>query len=224
MNRATTLLLLLLGIAAGVLLFRPTNAPEPGARAPLTSPAPAVTPAAPASDCDQAESCTTLPVPKKEPAPTPPSAPPQPPAARDPTPAPAPPQAAPPPVDLAEGARLREEADRLLAEGNLRDGADALRKATAADPSAKNHGDLGALLESLTVRDEALVHLRRAADLDPGNADRWIALANAYYRAVDPGKAWKAEQRAREAEPGLVLGRGPDGMRIRLGDSGTGKQ
>ncbi len=76
---------------------------------------------------------------------------------------------------------------------------------------------LGGLLYRLTAFDEAAIHLRAAAELEPGNADRWIALANVYYRKVDPGEAWKAEKRAREAEPGIELGRDNEGMRMRKG-------
>jgi hypothetical protein len=129
----------------------------------------------------------------------------------------------PAPRPAADGKALRAEADRLLAEGRVHEGIEAMRQAAAADPTAKNHGDLGDLLARLTVMDEALVHLRQAADLDPGNADRWIALANAYYRAVNPGEAWKAEKRAKEAEPGLVLGRDKNGRRVRQGDSAPRK-
>lgn len=117
----------------------------------------------------------------------------------------------------ADAVALRKAADELLAKGPSIEGLEALRRATEADPSARNHGDLGTLLETMTAFDDALIHLRRAADLDPNNADRWIALANGYYRKVDPGEAWKAERRAREAEPGLVLGRDSNGMRIRVG-------
>jgi tetratricopeptide (TPR) repeat protein len=109
----------------------------------------------------------------------------------------------------------REEADRLIAEGKVMEGIEVFREVVAADPTAKNHGDLGALLYRLTAFDEAAIHLRAAAELDPGNADRWIALANVYYRKVDPGEAWKAEKRAREAEPGLELGHDSEGMRVR---------
>lgn len=123
------------------------------------------------------------------------------------------------PASAADAVRLREEADRLIAEGRAPEGIDALRKATEADPSARNHGDLGALLQRLTAFDEATRHLQRAAELDPTNADRWIALANAWYLAVNPGEAWKAERRAREAEPGLQLGRDASGLRVRKGDS-----
>jgi tetratricopeptide (TPR) repeat protein len=106
-----------------------------------------------------------------------------------------------------------------MAEGRTLDAIRKLRKATEADPSPKNHGDLGDILMRLLAFNEGLVHLRAAAELDPGNGDRWIALANAYYKAIDPGQAWEAERRAQEAEPGLVLGRDKNGMRVRQGDS-----
>ena len=134
-----------------------------------------------------------------------------------------PPQAAVPPdapvePAPADGVALRDEADRLIREGKVVEGLDVFRKAVEAEPTAKNHGDLGNLLYRLTALDEAATHLRAAAELDPGNADRWIALANVYYRKIDLGEAWKAEKRAREAEPGLVLDRDGAGMRIRKGD------
>jgi hypothetical protein len=125
----------------------------------------------------------------------------------------------PSPAVTADGAALREEADRLIAEGKVMEGIKVFRKAVEADPTAKNHGDLGGLLYRLTAFDEAAIHLRAAAELDAGNADRWIALANVYYRKIDPGEAWKAEKRARQAEPGLELGRDNEGMRVRKGEA-----
>jgi tetratricopeptide (TPR) repeat protein len=121
-------------------------------------------------------------------------------------------------ADGDDGVALRDQADRLIGAGKIQEGLEVFRRAVAADPSAKNHGDLGGLLYGLTAYDEAAIHLRAAAELDPMNADRWIALANVYYRKVDLGEAWKAEKRAREAEPGLELARDGSGMRIRKGD------
>jgi tetratricopeptide (TPR) repeat protein len=123
------------------------------------------------------------------------------------------------PAVAADGTALRAEADRLIAAGKVVEGIEVFRKAVEAAPTAQNHGDLGSLLYRLTAFEDAARHLRAAADLDPGNADRWIALANAYYRKVDPGQAWQAEARAREAEPGLALGRDAAGMRVRKGDT-----
>ena len=127
--------------------------------------------------------------------------------------------AQPSPAIPADGAALREEADRLIAEGKVMEGIKVFRKAVEADPTAKNHGDLGGLLYRLTAFDESALHLRAAAELDPGNADRWIALANVSYRKIDLGEAWKAEKRARQADPGLELGRDNEGMRVRKGEA-----
>lgn len=201
-------LLLLASVAGGFWLLRPSKlAVDPVEET--------------AGSCEQESACSTVVAPRDgDPAerdvPSPPSAAaPAPDASAVPAPSPAP---SAPPSSPATGEDLREKADRLLAEGKVREGLDAMRKAVEADPSARNYGDLGALLERLTVFDEAARNLQRAAELDPTNADRWIALANAYYRKVDLGEAWKAERRAREAEPGLVLGRDADGMRIRQND------
>lgn len=189
-------ILLVASVAAGIWLFAPARTvPEVSVEA-----------------CGEKEgSCSAEVAPEPAAGVPPPAAPeaPSPPpgadAAKEPAPA----------VAAEDGPRLRADADRLLAEGKIREGIDALRKATEADPSARNHGDLGSLLLRLTAIDEALVHLRRAADLDPGSADRWIALANAYYIQVDPGQAWKAEARARQAEPGLALRRNSNGLWVR---------
>ncbi|HYB98310.1 MAG TPA: hypothetical protein VEC57_04170 [Candidatus Limnocylindrales bacterium] len=124
-----------------------------------------------------------------------------PPAAAAPVPAPGSPEAA------AEGARLREEGLRLRARIKVEEALAVLKQAVAVDPSAENHAAYGRLLRDLTVIDKALYHLRAAAEADPRNADRWIELANAYYLKPDPGLAWQAEKRAREAEPGLQLRR-----------------
>ena len=164
----------------------------------------------PAPKCSDASTCRTDAPPRAEPVATHVAPPPAPVAA---------PVAQPSPVAPPESAARREDADRLIAEGKVMEGIEVFRKVVEADPTAKNHGDLGSLLYRLTAFDEAAVHLRAAAELDPGNADRWIALANVYYRKVNPGEAWKAERRAREAEHGLELGRDNEGMRVRKGEA-----
>ena len=119
---------------------------------------------------------------------------------------------------IASSAELRETSKQYWAQGDIASSLEALRLAVATEPNDPiNQGELGAMLVQLTAFDDGLVHLRRAADLDPNNADRWIALANGYYRKVEPGSAWAAEKRAREVESGLVLGWGTDGLRIRVG-------
>lgn len=220
MNRNAALLaLFLVSVAAGVWVFR---APEPasvstpescgndsscGAASVSEPDKPATAETAPAATGDARDTAASAPV-ASIPVPRP-----------VPHPAPAPNSADAVAAPPADGAALRAEADRLIAEGRVLEGIEAMRRAAEVDPTAKNHGDLGSLLERLTAMDEALVHLSRAAELDPGNADRWIALANAYYHAVNPGEAWKAEKRAKQAEPGLVLGRDKNGRRVRQGDS-----
>jgi hypothetical protein len=214
MNRNAAFVgLFVAALAAGVWLFRPAL------------PTPTGTGAACEQDeiCSAASGTASTPEPAAETATAPDPVVTREPPAEAATPSSPPPAPPPPPAKpsapAADGKALRAQADRLLAEGKVVPGIEKLREATAADPSPKNHGDLGDLLARLTAFDEALVHLRQAAELDPGNADRWIALANAYYRAVNPGEAWKAEKRAKEAEPGLVLGRDKNGRRVRQGDS-----
>lgn len=119
---------------------------------------------------------------------------------------------------------LREEAHRLLGQGNVAEGLEALKKAVELDPSARNQGELGDLFVKLTAIDTGIRYLKGAAQLEPNNADRWIALANAYYLKPNPGEAWEAERKAREAEPGLQLGRDARGLRIRRGDSAAADQ
>lgn len=188
------LLLLAVSVAAGFLLSRP--APEPGQAEPA---------------CETGTACEiALPLDEVPPAPA------------EPAPASAPPEtplAEEQPVVVLDPVKLREEADRLIAGGQVPEGLDKLRQATYANPTAKNHGDLGSILMRLTAIDEALVHLRAAAELDPKNPDRWVELANGYYRKVDPGAAWKAEKMAREAQPGLKLKRGPGGLWLLPSDS-----
>src|SRR6187549_2271765 len=76
------------------------------------------------------------------------------------------------PATEAPGSALREEADRLIRDGKVPEGVEVFRRAVEAEPTAKNHGDLGSLLYRLTAFDEAAIHLRAAAELDPTNADR----------------------------------------------------
>ena len=104
-----------------------------------------------------------------------------PPLARAETPA-----AEPSPGGSADGVVRREDADRLLAEGKTMEGIIALRKVVEADPSAKNHGDLGNLLYRLTAFDEAAVHLRAAAELDPGKRG---PLARSRQRVLPKGQS-----------------------------------
>ena len=69
----------------------------------------------------------------------------------------------PSPTSAPDAAALRSEADRLIAAGEIEKGLDVLRKAVEAAPTAKNHGDLGALLYRLTAFDESATNLRAVA-------------------------------------------------------------
>ena len=193
--RAALLALLAVSVAAGAWLFRPQPKVPVNDSCAADAQCSAAVPdhTSPASDVAGGE-----------------------PQATPPAPAPAPEVLSRPiPPPPADAGKLREESDRLLAEGQLGPAIEALKAATRADPSARNHGDLGTLLYKTLALDQAVIHLQKAAELEPGNADRWITLANAYYRKVDLGKAWDAERRARKADPGLVLGFDEGGRRVR---------
>jgi tetratricopeptide (TPR) repeat protein len=207
-KRLSAAALFLVSIAAGVWLFSP---------GPVSRPNP--DPCAGRKGIGECAIDEVAPEAAASPAPAPdvPSVP-------KPTPQPAVPVAKSAPPPAVSAADLRDQADRLLQDGKIREGLDALRRATDADPSARNHGDLGNLLLKLTAVDEALINLRKAAELDPSNPDRWLDLANAYYRQPDLGEAWNAERKAREAEPGLRLGWDSEGRRIRRDDTGTGTE
>lgn len=206
MNRPAAILVLALSVAAGFLLLREDRTSPPsgsGASTIATRPQPPVavaTPEPPPADRDRSvEQSPTL----------------------------SPGEDAQPPgqaVPSRSANELRDEAHRLLGEGNVAEALEAMTQAVEQDPSARNQGELGDLLVRLTAIDKGIRYLRTAAELEPANADRWIALANAYYLEPNPGEAWKAERRAREAEPGLQLGRDAHGLRIRRGDSATTDQ
>ena len=94
-------------------------------------------------------------------------------------------------------------------------GFDAYRRAVEYAPSAETHGLLGDLYLRSAATGEAGFHLRRAADLDPNNADRWLALANVYVLTTDLGAAWKAIERAKQVEPGIVIERDNNNFVVR---------
>lgn len=115
-------------------------------------------------------------------------------------------------------ALVRELIDRgraALADGDLRAGFDAYRRAVEYTPTAETHGLVGDLYLRAAVASEAIFHLRRAAELDPENADRWIALANAYMLQTDLGASWKAIARAREIEPEITIERDRNNFVVR---------
>jgi tetratricopeptide (TPR) repeat protein len=119
-------------------------------------------------------------------------------------------------VDSRELARaLLEDGAAALANGDMKKGFAAYRRAVDYDPNAETHGALGALYLKSAVVSEAEFHLRRAAEIEPYNADRWLALANAYFLKSDLGAAWKAIDRAKEVEPGLLTARDANNFVVR---------
>lgn len=205
MKRTAAISVLALLVAAGVFLVRRSQTPPPPESGPSTVEVRPQPPDAVATLEPQAAD----------------------PSRSEEQPPPPPGVASPPPGEAAptrSADELRDEAHRLLGQGNVAEGLEALKKAVELDPSARNQGELGDLFVRLTVIDTGIRHLRRAAELEPTNADRWIALANAYYLEPNPGEAWKAERKAREVEPGLQLGRDAHGLRIRKGDTAAADQ
>jgi Flp pilus assembly protein TadD len=110
---------------------------------------------------------------------------------------------------------LIERGKASLAEGDFQAGFEAYRRAVEYTPNAETHGLVGDLYLRAAVTSEAAFHLRRAADLDPNNADRWLALANVYILKTDLGAAWKAIDRAKDAEPGLIVERDENNFFVR---------
>ena len=125
------------------------------------------------------------------------------------------------PVDVHALARsLVEQGRAALADGDLKQGFELYRRAVEYDPTAETHGLVGDLYLRMAVRSEAAFHLSRAAELDPENPDRWIALANAYYLTTDPIAAAKALDRAKRLEPTMVIERDRNNFVVR-GRTGT---
>jgi len=121
-------------------------------------------------------------------------------------------------VDVDELAReLIDRGRASLADGDFRAGFEAYRLAAEYSPTAETHGLIGDLYLRAAATSEAAFHLRRAADLDPGNADRWLALANVYILKTDLGAAWKAIDRAKQVEPGIIVERDDNNFVVRGG-------
>jgi tetratricopeptide (TPR) repeat protein len=112
---------------------------------------------------------------------------------------------------LLARAQLLQGRDRL-ADGDLAAGLEAFEAAVQLDSNAETNGALGALYFLMAARTEAYTHLQRAAELDPQNPDRWLALANAEHLRTNPGAAWEAVRRARELDPGLSVERDSSGF------------
>ena len=121
-------------------------------------------------------------------------------------------------VDVDELTReLIDRGRASLADGDFRAGFEAYRLAVEYSPTAETHGLVGDLYLRAAATSEAAFHLRRAADLDPANADRWLALANVYILKTDLGAAWKAIDRAKQVEPGIIVQRDHNNFVVRGG-------
>ena len=119
-------------------------------------------------------------------------------------------------TDAAELAlSLLEQGRAALNDGDMKSGFEAYRRAVDYYPSADTHGALGGLYLRAAATSSAIFHLRRAADLDTNNADRWLLLANAYFLKPDLGAAWKAIARAQAVEPGITIARDANSFVIR---------
>lgn len=130
----------------------------------------------------------------------------------------------PPPAERNDAAQVAPRAGTaaLLAEagaarrrGDLRSTLALLRRAVAGEPGGETHAALGGLYLELGAAGAAEPNLRAAAEADPGNADRWIALANALALKPDPMAAAGALDRARAADPGLRVTRDAGGLLVR---------
>ena len=106
-------------------------------------------------------------------------------------------------------------ADAARRRGDLRTTLALLEDAAARAPGVDTHAALGALYLDLGAVARAERNLRAAAENDPANADRWIALANALAAKPDPMAAAGALARARAVEPGLRIGRDSAGRLVR---------
>lgn len=123
-------------------------------------------------------------------------------------------------IDVDELARdLIDRGRAALAEGDFLAGFEAYRRAVEYSPTAETHGLIGDLYLHAAATSEAAFHLRRAADLEPANADRWLALANVYILKTDLGAAWKAIERAKRVEPDIIVERDENNFVVRGGAS-----
>lgn len=124
---------------------------------------------------------------------------------------------APLPRDASDAAMaLIADADAARRQGDLRTALALLRAAVDAAPSVATHAALGGLYLELGGARVAEPHLRAAAEGDPTNADRWVALANALALKPDPMAAAGALEQARAADPALDVTRDAGGFVVRV--------
>lgn len=120
------------------------------------------------------------------------------------------------PEASAVAATLLADAASARRQGDLRTTLALLRTAVERAPSVETHAALGGLYFELGAARAATKSLRAAAEGDPENADRWIALANALALAPDPMAAARALAQARAAEPALRVTRDAGGSIVRV--------
>jgi len=109
---------------------------------------------------------------------------------------------------------LREGHD-LAAVGEWGGAVEAFQMAVEINPTAETTGALGALYFRLAAPNGAYRYLKRAVEMQPENADRWIALANALQLRGNPGEAWQALAEARRLQPQLIIERDASGFAYR---------
>lgn len=112
-------------------------------------------------------------------------------------------------------ASLLASAAAARQQGDLRATLSLLQAAVERASAVETHAALGAFYLELGVARAAETNLRAAVEGDPGNADRWLALANALALKPDPIAAADALEHASAAEPGLRVIRGPGGWLAR---------
>ena len=110
---------------------------------------------------------------------------------------------------------LLADASEARRQGDLRATLALLQAAVERAPTIETHAALGTLYLELGAARRAESNLRAAAEGDPGNADRWVALANALALKPDPFAAAAALERAQGAEPGVRIARDAGGRLAR---------
>jgi len=113
--------------------------------------------------------------------------------------------------------RLIESGQRAIKAGDLGLVYEQLFRAVETYSSVETHAALGDILLKTSMASMADYHLRWAAEHDPGNPDRWIALANAYTLKIDPNAAYKAIAKARALDPDIKVVRDQRGFFKRRG-------
>ncbi len=125
----------------------------------------------------------------------------------------------PPQAQQADAAAIATEylleGRDLISVGQWAAAVEAFQLAVEIDSSAETNGALGALYFRLAATSKAYAHLNRAVEMDPHDANRWIALANVLQLRGNPAEARQALRRARLIEPGLSIEHDSSGFAYR---------